>query len=232
MFPDLSDNKVGNDDKRVIYLLRAIRVSDSDPIDREQLAICEKADVYPLDDNARQANGNIRVSEANPGILHESLIPGTKVTFRLSIDTGELQRFREDMPAKTCIEWIANALNRFRDKQDYCYTECFFPKDIDLEEVIADIYPDEQKYPNHFYFGAGVGWVNKTLTYPVFGNEDDMLKFVAHFLDSQFSGNKSKHFPEIHKLWIAPHKLKCTYYKGRRYLMGHCAFFIEKTGEN
>lgn len=224
LFPNLNDKKLDQEQKRVIYLLQAIRVSDSDPIDRRQLAVCEKADVYPVDDEPKP-NGRWKILEKNPGIFHESLIPGTKVTFRLSIDEGKLKLFREDMTAKDAIAWITDALNTFRNTQDYYYISMFFPQELEVAEVIKDIYP---KTENHFYFGAGVGWVNKTLVYSIFGEEKDIVKFVANFLHLQF--RRHKHKSDI-RLDVSPHELKCVYYKDERHLMGHCAFSIEKTGE-
>lgn len=224
MFPDLAKKHINPDNKRVIYLMQAIRVSDSDPIDRGQLAVCEKADVFPID--RRFADGTWEVSEKNPGIFHESLIPGTKVTFRLSIDEGKLKLFREDMTAKDAIAWITNALNTFRAKQDKVYTQKFVEKvNGTMDQLVQDVVSNDA---NHFYLGAGVGWVNKTLTYSIFGNEPDTVGFVADFLDLQFGRNK--HEDDV-DLGVSPHKLKCVYYKDERYLMGHCAFSIEKTGE-
>ena len=130
------------------------------------------------------------------------------------------------MTAKDVIAWIANALNGFRNKQDYYYTNMFFPRALELDKVIKNIYPETE---NHFYFGAGVGWVNKTLTYSIFGDEDDTVDFVADFLNLQFK--TKKHTDRLDKAGISPHKLKCVYYKDERHLMGHCAFSIEKTGE-
>lgn len=224
MFPDLAKKHINPDNKRVIYLMQAIRVSDSDPIDRGQLAVCEKADVFPID--RRFADGTWKVSEKNPGIFHESLIPGTKVTFRLSIDEGKLKLFREDMTAEDAIKWITNALNTFRAQQDEVYTQKFVKKvNGTMDQLVQDVVSNDT---NHFYLGAGVGWVNKTLTYSIFGNEPDTVGFVADFLDLQFGRNK--HEDDV-DLGVSPHKLKCVYYKDERYLMGHCAFSIEKTGE-
>lgn len=221
MFPDLAKKNIDPKNKRVIYLLQAIRVSDSDPIDRGQLAVCEKADVYPIDE--RFADGTWKVQEKNPGIFHESLIPGTKVTFRLSIDEGKLKLFREGMTAKDAIAWITNALNTFRAKQDKVYTEKFVKKvNGTMKQLVQDVVSNDT---NHFYLGAGVGWVNKTLTYSIFGNEPDTVEFVADFLDLQFGRNKHKNDVD---LGVSPHKLKCVYYKDERYLMGHCAFSIAR----
>lgn len=221
MFPDLAKKNIDPKNKRVIYLLQAIRVSDSDPIDRGQLAICEKADVYPIDE--RFADGTWKVPEKNPGIFHESLIPGTKVTFRLSIDEGKLKLFRKDMTAKDAIAWITNALNTFRAKQDEVYTKKFVKKvNGTMKQLVQDVVSNDT---NHFYLGAGVGWVNKTLTYSIFGNEPDTVEFVADFLDLQFGRNKHENDVD---LGVSPHKLKCVYYKDERYLMGHCAFSIAR----
>lgn len=225
MFPDLAKKHINPDNKRVIYLMQAIRVSDSDPIDREQLAVCEKADVFPIDRSF--ADGTWEVSEKNPGIFHESLIPGTKVTFRLSIDEGKLKLFRKDMTANDAIKWITNALNTFRAQQDEVYTQKFVKKvNGTMNQLVQGVVSNDT---NHFYFGAGVGWVNKTLTYSIFGGEDDTVDFVADFLNLQFK--TKKHTDRLDKAGISPHKLKCVYYKDERHLMGHCAFSIEKTGE-
>lgn len=224
MFPDLAKKHINPKNKRVIYLMQAIRVSDSDPIDRGQLAVCEKADVFPID--KRFADGTWEVSEKNPGIFHESLIPRTKVTFRLSIDEGKLKLFRKDMTANDAIKWITNALDTFRAQQDEVYTQKFVEKvNGTMNQLVQDVVSNDT---DHFYFGAGVGWVNKTLTYSIFGNEPDTVGFVADFLDLQFGRNK--HEDDV-DLGVSPHKLKCVYYKDERHLMGHCAFSIEKTGE-
>lgn len=225
LFPNLNDKKLDQEQKRVIYLLQAIRVSDSDPIDRGQLAVCEKADVFPIDRSF--ADGTWEVSEKNPGIFHESLIPGTKVTFHLSIDEGKLKLFRKDMTANDAIKWITNALDTFRAQQDEVYTQKFVEKvNGTMNQLVQDVVSNDT---NHFYFGAGVGWVNKTLTYSIFGKEDDTVDFVADFLNLQFK--TKKHTDRLDRAGISPHKLKCVYYKDERHLMGHCAFSIEKTGE-
>ena len=95
-----------------------------------------------------------------------------------------------------------------------------------MNQLVQDVVSNDT---NHFYFGAGVGWVNKTLTYSIFGDEDDTVDFVADFLNLQFK--TKKHTNRLDKAGISPHKLKCVYYKDERHLMGHCAFSIEKTGE-
>lgn len=230
LVPDLSDKNASPEQKRVINLLRAIRISDSEPVDRSRLAACCKADAYI---EPRRSRYGAQMNENNPGILHESLIPGTEVRFRLSIDCGCLARFREGMTAAQCVEWIRDALNTFREQQDFYFTDLFFAEDKrdtsapQRDRVLADCVECGR---DHFYFGAGTGFVNKTLVYPILaakaGNDvlDRAIGFIAGLLDKQFSS--SKHSDDV-DLQVSPHKLKCVYYNDQRYLMGHCLFAIE-----
>lgn len=231
LVPDLSDKNASPEQKRVIDLLRAIRISDSEPVDRSRLAACCKADAYI---EPRWNRYGAQMNENNPGILHESLIPGTEVRFRLSIDCGCLARFREGMTAAQCVEWIRDALNTFREQQDFYFTDLFFAEDKrdtsapQRDRVLAD---RVERGRDHFYFGAGTGFVNKTLVYPILaakaGNDvlDRAIGFIAGLLDKQFSS--SKHSDDV-DLQVSPHKLKCVYYNDQRYLMGHCLFAIEQ----
>lgn len=230
LVPDLSDKNASPEQKRVIDLLRAIRISDSEPVDRSRLAACCKADAYI---EPRRSRYGAQMNENNPGILHESLIPGTEVRFRLSIDCGCLARFREGMTAAQCVEWIRDALNTFREQQDFYFTDLFFAEDKrdtsapQRDRVLADCV----ECGDHFYFGAGTGFVNKTLVYPILAAKegDDVLDhaigFIAGLLDKQFRGDK--HSDDV-DLRVSPHKLKCVYYNDQRYLMGHCLFAIEQ----
>lgn len=230
LVPDLSDKNASPEQKRVIDLLRAIRISDSEPVDRSRLAACCKADAYI---EPRRSRYGAQMNENNPGILHESLIPGTEVRFRLSIDCGCLARFREGMTAAQCVEWIRDALNTFREQQDFYFTDLFFAEDKrdtsapQRDRVLAD---RVERGRDHFYFGAGTGFVNKTLVYPILAAKegDDVLNcaigFIAGLLDKQFRGDKHRNDVDLR---VSPHKLKCVYYNDQRYLMGHCLFAIE-----
>lgn len=230
LVPDLSDKNASPEQKRVIDLLRAIRISDSEPVDRSRLAACCKADAYI---EPRRSRYGAQMNENNPGILHESLIPGTEVRFRLSIDCGCLARFREGMTAAQCVEWIRDALNTFREQQDFYFTDLFFAEDKrdtsapQRDRVLADCV----ECGDHFYFGAGTGFVNKTLVYPILAAKegDDVLDhaigFIAGLLDKQFRGDKHRNDVDLR---VSPHKLKCVYYNDQRYLMGHCLFAIEQ----
>lgn len=230
LVPDLSDKNASPEQKRVINLLRAIRISDSEPVDRNRLAACCKADAYI---KPRWNRYGAQMNENNPGILHESLIPGTEVRFRLSIDCGCLARFQEGMTAAQCVEWIRDALNTFREQQDFYFTNMFFAEDKrdtsapQRDRVLAD---RVERGRDHFYFGAGTGFVNKTLVYPILAAKagDDVLNcaigFIAGLLDKQFRGDKHRNDVDLR---VSPHKLKCVYYNDQRYLMGHCLFAIE-----
>ena len=229
LVPDLSDKNASPEQKRVINLLRAIRISDSEPVDRNRLAACCKADAYI---EPRRSRYGAQMNENNPGILHESLIPGTEVRFRLSIDCGCLARFREGMTAAQCVEWIRDALNTFREQQDFYFTDLFFAEDKrDTSAPQRDrVLADRVERGDHFYFGAGTGFVNKTLVYPILAAKegDDVLDhaigFIAGLLDKQFWGDKHRNDVDLR---VSPHKLKCVYYNDQRYLMGHCLFAIE-----
>lgn len=230
LVPDLSDKNASPEQKRVIDLLRAIRISDSEPVDRSRLAACCKADAYI---EPRWSRYGAQMNENNPGILHESLIPGTEVRFRLSIDCGCLARFREGMTAAQCVEWIRDALNTFREQQDFYFTDLFFAEDKrDTSAPQRDrVLADRVECGDHFYFGAGTGFVNKTLVYPILAAKegDDVLNraigFIAGLLDKQFWGDKHRNDVDLR---VSPHKLKCVYYNDQRYLMGHCLFAIEQ----
>lgn len=230
LIPNISDEHVPEKQKEILNFLRAIRISDSESVDRTQLAACGKADAFI---KPKKDRSGIAMNEKNPGILHESLIPGTEVRFRLSIDCGCLNRFRKGMKAEECIEWIRDALNTFRKQQDFYFTDMFFARSsrTDYPERNRMLADKIDKKQDHFYFGAGTGFVNKTLVYPILWGDDDdeetikrTIGFVAGFLDMQFGKNKHQHDVD----WsVSPHKLKCVYYEDERYLMGHCAFSIK-----
>lgn len=163
--------------------MRGIRVSDSAPISLDQLTLCQKID-YTLDG----------VSKPLP-ILRESLIPGTKIFFDVTIDT-ELSPYT--------MEDIIEALNTFHQISDkYFYSR--FHKTRPEKDII--------------WLGGGCGFLSKTILYPMFGN--DAVRVADSVYQSTLGKlyNVHKHSKDIH-LNLAPHVCKCTKYRGELYDIG------------
>ncbi len=162
--------------------LAGLQVGDSAPIERKQLTLSQKID-YTLDGK----------EEPLP-LLRETLIPGTEISFDISIDTQLCDYDMDD---------IIEAVQVFQQVCNKYFYECFNRK-IEAENAV--------------FLGGGCGFLSKTVLYALFGQE------AVYIVDRIFKNTLGqydvhKHHKDI-ELKIAPHVCKCTMYKGELYDMG------------
>lgn len=144
------------------------------------------------------------VNELN--IFRESLRPNTKVRFRMTIDNPRGKTyFTKEGIEKAILDFAQQYYQAFSSK---------FPS-----EVVP------KRTGNIIYFGGGVGFVSKTIDYPLYGKA--ALREVSNFLEEHFRRMRHHHDRDI-ALGVSPRALKCTTFEGYEIEMGVCKIsFIE-----
>ncbi len=174
--------------------LSGLHVGDSEPIKLSQLTLSQKID-YTVDGTQR----------ALP-LLRETIIPGTKINFDLTIDTSN----------NSCgysIEDIFEALKYFRRVCNQSFYSRF------KREIEDD---------NAVFIGGGCGFLSKTVIYSLCTS--DSIKVVDNIFKNTLSKNYTVHHHNKDlQLRVAPHMCKCTKYKGELYDMGIGRINIKNT---
>lgn len=127
-------------------------------------------------------------------ILREALAPGTDIYFEITIE--------DECPYT--IEQILEALEEFQ-QISYQYFYSRFHRGTKEKNIV--------------WLGGGVGYLSKTVIYPMF--EKDAVRVVDNIFKSTLKKNYEthKHTKDI-ALRISPHICKCTRYRGELYDMG------------
>lgn len=170
--------------------MSGVVVSDSEPLDTDDLILCQRIELHS-DGREKKLN-----------VLRESLRPGTKVKFTLTLDTGKCSLDRKK---------IEQAVNDFGSM----YYQCFLKK-------FGFSRPNE----NSIWLGGGVGFVSKTEIYPLFG-EKQGVDITAKIFKETKVPDKHKHVKD-RQLGVSPHVCKVTYYQGKRYQMGVCSIRLRE----
>jgi CRISPR/Cas system CSM-associated protein Csm5 (group 7 of RAMP superfamily) len=178
-------------------IMRAISISDSSPIGDEHMTICQKIDVHTDGD------------EKKLPIYRECIKPGVTINMRLSIDLHMFKTITDKAPD----EFIAETLRYFQAQ----YYRVFRSKFKCSTQNFAD--------SNIIYMGGNVGFVSKTVNYPLWGETG--LHKVAKVMEDKF--RKHKHNLDVEK-GVSPHCLKCTKYKDKLYEFGMCEVDIIDEG--
>lgn len=129
-------------------------------------------------------------------LLRESLKPGTEIEADITIDSTICPYTMEE---------IMKALHLF-EKICYVFFYSRFQRGTDKPGIV--------------WLGGGCGFLSKTVTYALFGNQ--AVKVVDGIYKNTLAGrtyNDHKHAKDI-GLKIAPHVCKCTKYQGKLYDMG------------
>lgn len=165
--------------------LSGLYVGDSEPIGLGQLTLSQKID-YTVDGTEKPIS-----------LLRETLIPGTKIDFDITIDTTILKQYD--------IDDILEALEYFKDVcNQYFYSR--------FKRTIKD--------SNAVLIGGGCGFLSKTVIYSLCTS--DGVKVVDNIFKNTLNDKiykKHKHYKNL-QLHLAPHVCKCTKYKGELYDMG------------
>ena len=170
-----------------------------DPV-RSKLSGLIVGDSYPLEVRdlilCQKVDIDIKGNEHSLPILRESLRPGTEIYFDLSID---------DRCCYT-IDDIFKGLELMNRAIDMHFLRNF-GRSIDDSRTV--------------WMGAGVGFPQKTLFYPLYGKD------AVSRVDEVFKNTLGKRYRE-HKHYLdrnwqsSPHVCKCTRYEGKLYDMGRC----------
>lgn len=177
-----------------------IRISDSLPLDVSSLILCQKIDFKP--------DGSFVLLP----IKRECLKPGTRVEFKLEIDTD----FVSLSPEKIC-EYARNVFDEYNSD----FLSKFEDRSIKTLDILTPL-----------VLGGGAGYVSKTSLYSLYENKKAAVKTVQNIMIKTTSTRKQydphKHKDDSVKYRVSPHMRKCTKYNGEYYDMGVCNFLIEE----
>jgi CRISPR-associated protein Csm5 len=179
--------------------MRGIRISDSEPINFDNLTLCGKYD--------RKPDGEIIILP----IYRECLVPNTTTKLLLTIDKPVLEKFGID------ILFIEDALRDFSNAYQANY-----------EQYFAGSKADAKVKTNNgagIILGGGAGYAAKTLVYPLIPDQNRALRLVSKMMTKQFP--KHRHEKDTGAYKISPHILKTTRYKNAYYHMGKCELFFK-----
>ena len=134
-------------------------------------------------------------------LLRECLRPGVDIEFSITIDT---------QTCKYSPDTIMQAIKEFNEMYYDCFLHAFGGKARPADTV---------------YLGGGVGFVSKTIIYPMFGSDKgvEVTQNVFKNTLSQSDFYQHGHGKDVQQ-GVSPHVLKCTRYKGLRFQMGMCRF--------
>lgn len=181
--------------------LQGLIVSDSEPLDIEDLTLCQRIELY--------TDGR----KNKLPLLRECIKPGTEIHFTVTIDTSICNLTEQDIMA---------AVKNFITISFRCFSKSFIASLDKLDEK------DKLDKPrvNQVYLGGGAGFVSKTVVYPMFGKEEGLKVTQAVF---KKKGVPEVHKHKLDKDYgVSPHILKCTEYKGKLLQMGLCDLKIQE----
>ncbi|MCL2045534.1 MAG: type III-A CRISPR-associated RAMP protein Csm5 [Oscillospiraceae bacterium] len=193
-------------------VMAAFRFSDSEPIDRSFITLCQKKDMPVSTKNADEKSLNV---------FRECIKPGTKIHIMLAVDTALLngtpyadlfnKKSYKISNEQTVKMLVINAMLR---NYNVAYTNEY-----------RKYFPEIERYnPNVLYIGAGTGFVSKTMLLGLL-NEEDRLIYTTNLLSERHRNHKHR---EDIELGVSPHILKLTEYEGDLYEMGRCILDIKE----
>ena len=173
-------------------LFRGLSVSDVVP-ESYEMGIVQKVDW------GEQAAKKDRDPKNLP-IYRESLLPGSTLTFQISID--------ESVMAEAGIRGSGDLLEALRSFMNLQYSLVYriFDKSYLAAMEKADL-----------LLGGGTGYISKTLVYPLAPDQSSGVRVVRTLMADQFPWHK-------HDMdrYISPHTLKLTRWNGEVQMMGLC----------
>lgn len=182
-------------------VMRGLKVGDTTPIDKNSLIVAQKKDLLFSD------RGNI-----NPVSLYrEYLRPGTTCEFSLTLDYYFLDALGiKDLKdifkrLDTARQWLFEAA----DSPYVVYQRAGINYNLEMLK--------KEKKPL-VCLGGGVGYLHKTVIYPLGGGFRNMTPGVARLLDQRFRIHRHALKDKI----AAPRALKLVEYQRQYYLPGWC----------
>ncbi|HEX2937432.1 MAG TPA: type III-A CRISPR-associated RAMP protein Csm5 [Ruminiclostridium sp.] len=193
-------------DKRnaALSIMKGIRISDSKPLDNSALTLCRKLDVSP--------DGTINNHGNGINLARECIKPGQVFETTITLDTRILAG------SNITLDYILEKLRYFYSLQE----KVFFSKFKESFQI-----DKTESNGCEIYLGGGVGFVSKTLLYPMFGYEKGLI-LTSELLQKQFQGiDKNCDHEHDKERGVSPHMLKCTKFGGVFYRIGRCEVTIE-----
>ena len=190
------DGSIASD--AVNSLFRGVQVSDSTPIQNEQMALCGKFDVLP--DGSFPKN-----SKKGIPLFRECAIPGAAVHFKLTLDQSVLK-------GRITKESLMDAIQQFDGYYKQTYRARFK----------APSGAVNLPHQPHLILGGGSGFFAKSLAYPYLGEEKG-LRWTAAQMTQMF--HKHGHERDIEK-GVSPHTMKYARFRDQFYPYGYCEVSI------
>ncbi len=180
-------------------LMRGVMISDSAPLQSNQLTLSRKIDVAPSG------------YTSSPNLIRECIQPGQTISLTLTLDQSVLkERITGESLIETLRKWTA------------FYNEVYLSH---FKALPRNAVPIKYDGKTGLLLGGGDGFFSKTITYPYYRNADDeypydeALGYVIGLLHGKF--------PQIPRerdksAGIAPAMVKYVETNGRAYPMGWC----------
>lgn len=173
-------------------LFRGLSVSDAMP-ESYELGIVQKVD---WGDQAAKRGRDPK----NLPIYRESLLPGSMLTFQVSIDASVMAE-----AGIQNVDDLLEALRAFTNLQHDLIRKIFDSSYLDAMEK-ADL-----------LLGGGTGYISKTLVYPLAPDKEAGTRVVRKLMTDQFRWHKHEEDRDI-----SPHTMKLTRWNGEIQMMGLC----------
>lgn len=180
-------------------IFRGIAVSDSRPIDPENLYIARQLRL-----SIKNKNGHIK---ALPVYL-EYLKPGTEIVFTLSLN----RRLLENSPWRT-VHDILDTLGRASRRFAVLMGDAHFKR---LGEYRWSCEPNMSA---NFYLGGQTGWPTKVFWPELAPNPQECLKVTKTLLDKRFWVHRHALLDDR----VSPRTLKLARYEEEYYVVGMCS---------
>lgn len=175
-------------------ILRGISISDSLPIPDKAMMLAGKYDANPF--------GEVKKLP----LCRECVAPGTKITFRLTLDRSVLRE-------QWNIQKLQEAIGRFDEYYQDVYLSYFQPPQKAVSVPAAGC----------LILGGGSGFFSKNLAYPRLGKAEG-LNTVQQDMQRQFP--RHGHDKDTQKYNVSPHMMKYAKYQGGLYPYGVCEVSI------
>lgn len=179
-------------DSEVNSVMRGLSISDSEIISDRRMILTRKCDI------------SVKGNKRELPVVRECIEPGTRVRFRMTIDTS--------VKDGICLDLLRGAVADFGKY----YREYYVNKFKFTEEMF------QASWDSCISLGGGSGYFGKNIEYARSGEEEG-LRRVSNIMAQKFPNHKH----EDDSLLISPHMLKMTNYKGKLYEYGICKVEIK-----
>lgn len=224
-----ADGKSGDD--ATFDVMRGIHISDSAPLTLDDLTVCQKIDAIPPKDGRQRYWGL--------PMFRESLKPGTKVSFTVTVDEDLLEGQKFGVTTSRGVQafdvgrvfepYAAGAeLTYIQILSQIVYKE-YVDSYLDIYDLTDQILriPEKEVDSNSFvYLGAGSGFFTKTIWDELVPARQARMDRAQRQLERSFRQHHHENDVAVHG--VSPRAVKLTKYDGRFYEMGKARITVEQ----